>query len=64
ASVKYRRSVYAVKDIKKGEAFTSENIRIIRPGNGLPPKYFDVLLGKKAACEIKRGTPMGWEMVE
>ncbi|HBR21699.1 MAG TPA: pseudaminic acid synthase [Nitrospiraceae bacterium] len=62
ASIRFRRSVYAVKDIKKGEAFTPENIRIIRPGGGLPPKYHDVLLGKKASCDIKRGTPIGWGM--
>ena len=64
ASVRFRRSVYAVKDIKKGEIFTPENIRIIRPGGGLPPKCHDVLLGKKASCDIKRGTPMRWEWME
>ena len=63
ASIRFRRSVYAVKDIKKGEAFTPENIRIIRPGGGLPPKYHDVLLGKKASCDIKRGTPMNWDFI-
>ena len=62
ASIRFRRSVYAVKDIKKGEAFTPENIRIIRPGGGLPPKYHDMLLGKRASCPIKKGTPIGWEM--
>ena len=45
-----------------GKEFTTNNIRIIRPGGGLPPKYNDILLGKKASCDIKRGTPIGWGM--
>lgn len=63
ASSKFRRSIYIVEDIKKGEEFTSKNLRIIRPGGGLPPKYHDVLLGKKASCDIKRGTPMNWDFI-
>lgn len=55
---KYARSLYAVKDIKKGEVFTCENIRSIRPSNGLHPKYYDEVLGKKALCDIKFGTPL------
>jgi len=62
-SIRFRRSVYAVTDIEKGKEFKSDNIRIIRPGYGLPPKYYDVILGKKAACDIKRGTPIGWDFV-
>ena len=46
-----------------GEEFTSKNLCIIRPGNGLQPRYFNVLLGKRAACDIKRGTPMSWEFI-
>jgi len=61
ASVKFKRSVYAAEDIKKGEIFTDKNIRIIRPGFGLPPKYYDTILGKKASCDIKRGTPLSWK---
>ncbi|MEP9411502.1 MAG: pseudaminic acid synthase [Candidatus Brocadia sp.] len=61
ASIRFRRSIYVVEDIKKGEEFTIKNIRIIRPGNGLPPKFFDIILGKIASCDIKRGTPMCWE---
>src|SRR3972149_11433134 len=60
ASAKLRRSIYIVDDIKKGEEFTSKNLRIIRPGEGLPPKYYDFLLGKRVSCNIKRGTPMNW----
>ena len=64
ASIRFRRSIYVTKDIKKGEEFTTKNIRIIRPGNGLPPKYFDVLLGKKASCDMKKGTPIRWDFIE
>ena len=63
-SMIFRRSLYVVRDMKKGERFTEQNLRSIRPGNGLPPKYMDVLLGKKAACDIARGTAMSWGMVE
>ena len=60
-STVFRRSIYASKDIKKGEEFTNDNIRIIRPGNGLPPKYFDVLIEKSASQDISRGTPISWD---
>ena len=52
----FRRSIYAIKDIAEGEEFTSENIRIIRPGYGAAPKEMKNLLGTKAGCEIKRGS--------
>ena len=63
ASVVFRRSVYVVKDVGKGEKLTADNIRIIRPGNGIPPKFYDIILGKIASCDIKRGTPMRWEFI-
>ena len=63
ASAKFRRSIYIVEDIKKGEKFTSKNLRIIRPGEGLSPKYYDTVLGKKASCDIKKGTSMKWELI-
>ncbi|MBN2682512.1 MAG: pseudaminic acid synthase [Bacteroidales bacterium] len=53
-----RRSLFAVKDIKEGEFFTSENIKSIRPGLGLHPKYLKELLGKKAKREIEKGSPL------
>ncbi len=59
----FRRSIFVVKDIKKGDKFTEENIRIIRPGNGLKPKYYDDILGKTAYCDINRGTPLSWDKV-
>jgi pseudaminic acid synthase len=58
ASTAFRRSIFAVADIKEGEPFTAENIRIIRPGNGIPPKYFGGLLGKAAKRSIRRGEPL------
>ena len=60
---KFRRSVFAVQDIKKGEKFTSENIRCIRPGDGLETKYYEQVLGVTASQDIERGTPIQWELV-
>lgn len=62
-NIKFRRSIFCVKDIKKGEPLTEENIRIIRPGYGLKPKYFFEVLGKNAACDIKRGTPLSEDLL-
>lgn len=64
SSMKFRRSIYVVKDIKAGEKFTKENIRRIRPGYGLPPKYFNEILDKKAKINIERGTSLGWDEVD
>jgi pseudaminic acid synthase len=64
ASRVFRRSLFIVQDVKKGATFTSENVRSIRPANGLPPKYLPDVLGKKAHRGLKRGTPLMWEMVE
>ncbi len=63
ANVKFRRSVYVVRDIKAGEILTEENIRRIRPGFGLAPKYYDELLGKTVKVDLVRGTPLKWEYV-
>ena len=57
-NIKFRRSIFVVEDIKKGEALTENNIRIIRPGYGMKPKYYFDVLGKYANCDIKRGTPL------
>lgn len=62
-SLVFRRSLYVVKDMKAGDIFTPQNIRAIRPGFGLPPKFIDFLIQKKANQDIKRGTPLTWEVL-
>lgn len=60
----FRRSLFVVKDIKKGELFSAENIRSIRPSSGLPTKYYDGILGKTATQDVERGTPLNWDVIE
>jgi len=60
----FRRSLYAVADIKAGDAFTDQNVRSIRPGYGLKPKYLSDILGKRAKVNIGRGTAMQWDLVQ
>jgi N-acetylneuraminate synthase len=63
-NAKFRRSLYAIKDIAAGETLTSENVKSIRPGYGLPPRdYFDVL-GKKAKEPIRAATALSWELLD
>lgn len=62
-SLAYRRSLYVTKDVKKGELLTSANIRAIRPGFGLAPKWLDTVLGRRAAADVKRGTPVSWDIL-
>lgn len=57
-NVAFRKSLFVVKDIRKGERFTSENVRSIRPGNGMAPKFYRFVMGKRAARDIKRATPL------
>jgi pseudaminic acid synthase len=63
SSRKFRRSLFVVEDIKKGELFTKQNVRSIRPADGLHPRYFDEVLGKCAARDVERGTPLSWALV-
>jgi len=63
ASLKFRRSIYVAKDMKAGEKFTKESIKIIRPGYGLPPKYYDLILGKTVKKDVKKGTPLSWDIL-
>lgn len=60
----FSRSLFVVKDIKAGEVFTEENIRSIRPGYGIPPKYYKSILGKKAKTDIERGMPLSWDAID
>jgi len=60
----FRRSLFVVKDVEKGEKFNRDNVRSIRPGHGLEPKYLNKILGKAATRDIERGTPLKWEFVQ
>jgi N-acetylneuraminate synthase len=59
----YRRSLYVVSDVRAGEAISQDNVRSIRPGHGLPPKFLKEVLGRRALRDLKRGTPLTWEDV-
>lgn len=63
-SIIFRKSIFVTQDIKKGEMFTRENIRVIRPGYGLQPKYYDEIINKKARYDIQRGTPLSFDIIE
>jgi hypothetical protein len=63
-SLPFRRSLFAVSDIRAGEPFTRENVRSIRPSHGLPPKLLDEILGKRAAVDIEAGTPLSRDLVQ
>ena len=62
-SIVFRRSLYISQDMKKGDLLTPSNLRAIRPGSGLPPKYYDILLGKRIGCDVKAGQPMQWNLI-
>jgi len=59
----FRRSLFVVEDVKTGEEFTANNVRSIRPANGLHTRHLSDVLGKRAACDIDRGTPLSWKLV-
>ncbi|HMV08970.1 MAG TPA: pseudaminic acid synthase [Cyclobacteriaceae bacterium] len=60
-SLKFKRSVYVTKPVRAGEKFTEDNLRVIRPGDGLPPKFFEKVLGKTANRDYAAGTPLNWD---
>jgi pseudaminic acid synthase len=62
-SLVFRRSLYVVEDMRAGDVLTAENMRAIRPGYGLSPRYYDVLLGRRVGCDVRRGTPLSWELL-
>lgn len=63
SSLAFRRSLYVVEDMRAGDTITDKNVRSIRPGNGLSPKYTEIVMGKKINQNIKRGTGLSWEMI-
>lgn len=62
-SLKFRRTLYVTRDVAAGEAFDATNVRAIRPGGGLPPKYIEQFLGMRAGHAVKRGTPVSWDLL-
>jgi pseudaminic acid synthase len=60
-SIKHKRSIYVRKDIQAGEPITAENVQVIRPADGLLPRYYDDVLGRKANQDLKSGTPLDWK---
>jgi N-acetylneuraminate synthase len=62
-SIVFRRSLYIVKDLKAGDILTSDNVRAIRPGMGLPTKYLGVLIGRTVKQDVKRGTALNWQLL-
>jgi pseudaminic acid synthase len=59
----FRRSLYVTEDMQMDDIFTVKNLRAIRPGKGLPPKYYEIILGKTVKKAIKKGTPMSWDLL-
>jgi N-acetylneuraminate synthase len=63
-NVKFRRSLYFVKNIKAGEVLTADSVRSVRPGFGLAPKYLEQVLGKKLKQDVQRGSPLDWQLLD
>lgn len=63
SSLTLRRSLYITEDLQKGDVLNKSNLRAIRPGMGLPPKYYDIFLGKRVTQNVKKGTPLSWELI-
>lgn len=62
-SLVFRRSLFVAQDIKSGESFTTANLRIVRPGTGLHPRFFDHLLGRRVTRDVPAGTPVSWDLL-
>lgn len=63
ASLQYRRSLYVAEDMNSGDIFTEKNLRRVRPGFGLPCKFYEELLGKKINTDVNKGTPVTWDLL-
>jgi len=59
----FRRSLYIAEDMRVGDVFTEKNLRIVRPGMGLPPKHYEIFLGNKINKDIRKGTPLLWDSI-
>lgn len=64
SSLQFKRSLYVTKDLKEGDILNKDNVRAIRPGYGLSPKYFDVVLGNSVCKSVDRGTPLHWDLIK
>jgi pseudaminic acid synthase len=62
-SASHRRSLYIVEDVRAGEELTPANVRSIRPSAGLAPRFYDAVIGRRAARDVQRGTPVSWDLV-
>jgi N-acetylneuraminate synthase len=62
-SLKFRRSLYIAEDMKAGDVLTPKNLRTVRPGFGLPSKYYEQFLGKKVSCDLKKGSRVDWNII-
>ena len=62
-SLIFRRSIYVAEDVKAGETFDTTNLRIVRPGEGLAPRFFELVVGKTAKRDLRKGTPLNWDLI-
>ncbi len=62
-SLEYRRSLYIGEELKAGDVLTKENVRVVRPGYGLAPKYFELVVGKKVKIDVLKGTPLTFDIL-
>ena len=62
--VKFRRSLYIAEDMKKDDVLTEKNLGIVRPGLGLPPKYYGILLGRTVSRDVRKGTATSWDIID
>ena len=63
SSIDFRSSLYIAEDMKEGDVLNEKNLRIVRPGFGLPPKFYNILLDRKVSCDVKKGTSVSWEII-
>jgi N-acetylneuraminate synthase len=62
-SLQFRRSLFIAADMRAGDMLTRENLRCVRPGLGLPPRYFEILLGRRVNSDVPKGTPLDWSLL-